>query len=181
MTQQVPDLLPPEEAFEADADDPAPIEILQTQGRLLGQRTKGEVRGEVEPVQAIETPTSAPVTNLAGAPSTLPPEVVIARTGGGGLSALRPGTASMPSGEEARFRFWFALYAPALNYRFRLFLVEHGEESYPLKIVRNRGGQPIVAKDREQFYERVRELLAEERTTKLVRQMRQLVIARILG
>lgn len=160
MTQQIPDLLPPEEAFETDENDPAPIQILQTQGRILAQRTKGAVRGEVEPVQVTEAPTSLPTTGI------IQPVAITSSLG------------VFPSGEEARIRFWFSLYAPALNYRFRLFLVEHGEESYPLKIVRNRGGQPIVAKDRDQFYESVRTLLGEDRTKKLVGQMRQLVNAR---
>jgi hypothetical protein len=163
MTQRVPDLLPPEEAFATDEDDPAPLQILQTQGRLLAQRTRGDVRGEVEP--GLETQSNLPALSFS-----LPqqPSVV----------ASTPSSITFLPGETPRIKFWFTLHAPALNYRFRLFLVEHGEEPYPLKIFSNRGGAPIVANSREQFFDRVKELLSEERTTKLVRQMRQLVAAR---
>jgi hypothetical protein len=163
MTQRVPDLLPPEEAFATDDGDPAPVQILQAQGRLLGQRTRGAVRGEVEPVQGPANQTDALAPSATAQSAVSSPAVL----------TLRRAEAEA----EARLGFWFTLYAPALKYRARLFLVEHGEEVYPLSISRSRGGQPIVAKDREQFYERVRELLAEERTTKLVREMRRLVEA----
>jgi hypothetical protein len=169
MTQRVPDLLPPEEAFAMDEVDPAPIQILQTQGRLLAQRTRGDVRGEVEPVQGLETQSNLPAA--LGRASQTPGQAPA-------NAAKWPISVGLLPGEAPRMTFWFTLHAPALNYRFRLFLVEHGEEPYPLQIFSNRGGVPVVAHDREQFYDRVKELLSEERTTKLVRQMRQLVAAR---
>lgn len=71
--------------------------------------------------------------------------------------------------------YWFTLYAPALEYRYRLFLVQHGTEPFPLELRRSREGEPMRLASLDEFYQHIRDLLVERRTTQAIRQMRQLV------
>jgi hypothetical protein len=69
-------------------------------------------------------------------------------------------------------QFNFDLFAPALNYTFRLFTIEHGVDPYPVKIMAGElFSQPLVAADPEQFAEMLKNVLASDKVLKVIRSL----------
>lgn len=75
-----------------------------------------------------------------------------------------------------RVAYWFGFVVPALDgYRYRLFLVEHGLEFYPVWLSSERGEQnPIEVPDEEALYAELRTRFNSEKTLNIVRQLRAL-------
>jgi hypothetical protein len=75
-----------------------------------------------------------------------------------------------------RVAYWFGFVVPALDgYRYRLFLVEHGLEFYPVWLLSERGDQnPVEVRDEEALYDELRTRFRSERTLDVVRQLRAL-------
>jgi hypothetical protein len=75
-----------------------------------------------------------------------------------------------------RVAYWFGFVVPALDgYRYRLFLVEHGLEFYPVWVSSARGEQDAVeVSDEEALYAELRARFNAEKTLKIVRQLRAL-------
>lgn len=95
------------------------------------------------------------------------------QTGGEVVGEVEPTTQSAPN----RFAYWFGFVVPALNgYRYRLFLVEHGLEFYPLLIARKRGdGDAVEVEDEEQYYNELHKRFSAAETLAVVRKLRALV------
>ncbi len=75
-----------------------------------------------------------------------------------------------------RVAYWFGFVVPSLDgYRYRLFLVEHGLEFYPARLLSERGDpNPVEVPDEEALYKELRTRFRSERTLDVVRQLRAL-------
>lgn len=95
------------------------------------------------------------------------------QTGGEIVGDVEPTTQTAPD----RFAFWFGFVVPALNgYRYRLFLVEHGLDFYPLLIARKRGDEDAVkVETEEQYYTELQRRFGADETLATVRKLRALV------
>lgn len=68
--------------------------------------------------------------------------------------------------------YWFGFVVPALdNYRYRLFLVEHGFDFYPVWISTDKGEQRLELRNEEEFCSELRARFADPKTTSIVRQL----------
>lgn len=75
-----------------------------------------------------------------------------------------------------RVAYWFGFVVPALeDYRYRLFLVEHGLDLYPLWISSGRDDTtPVEVLDEEALYAELRARFSSEATLRIVRQLHAL-------
>lgn len=76
-----------------------------------------------------------------------------------------------------RIAYWFGFVVPALDdYRYRLFLVEHGLEFYPVWISSDRDSTRVELMNEDEFCNELRVRFADPKTLGIVRQLRALAM-----
>ena len=75
--------------------------------------------------------------------------------------------------EKDLFAYWFGFVVPAMNdYRYRLFLVEHGLDFYPAWISSGRDAADVVeVQDEEALFAELGKRFRAEETLRIVRQL----------
>lgn len=115
-----------------------------------------------------------------GAKERSPIEVLRAQTDywGEATGGLIVGEVERTVTAPDRVAYWFSFVVPALDdYRYRLFLVEHGLEFYPVWISSGRDdAQPVEVRDEEALFDELKTRFRAERTMRIVRQLRALAM-----
>ncbi len=144
----------PDDLEVATEDEHSPVAILKEQASLLGEKTKTIVKAEVV---RHRSRFSSDVERLR--------KEITSDSGGG-------------RGPAAPFRYQFLIHSPALgDYRYRLFEVSFGIESYPVgfhldeAIVRELQIDPksgIVADEESEFVDLLSRVLKSQRTRQVI-------------
>jgi hypothetical protein len=125
-----------------------PITILREQAEYLGKQTKGMVDGRVLTAKAHGS------------------EAHWAPTGGEADLILKA-TLSPNGGDSLWHRFYVEV--PALDdYRFLLFTVIHPLDLYPLRLYDNTADITYECNDQAEFEQRLRDILASDKTKKVI-------------